>query len=45
MRNNHFTTMRKMTILQNMRKEKEKLKKKNTSDRNNMDNHHMVIVN
>ena len=38
-RKHNFTEMREILILQNMRKEKGKLKKKNTSERNNMATH------
>ena len=43
-RKHHFIAMSKMITLQNMGKEKEKLKKKNTSERNKMATHHMGIV-
>ena len=45
MRNHHFTPMKTIMVLWNMGKEKGKMKKKNTSDRNNMATHHMGIVN
>ena len=45
MRNNSFTYIRSMMILQNMGKDKGKLKSKNKYESNNMAINHMGIVN
>ena len=44
MRKHDFIATRKMIILQNMRKEKDKLDNNNTSDRENIITHKIFIV-